>query len=248
MRFLIGEYSGCLQRVVAGALRSIGYGVDVATSDSELRSFVVTIDYEVIILDTNLPGGEATVSEVVRDLRRDGFRIPILVVSGNGGVDQLVKILDSGVDDCLVKAFNTREMLARVRALLRRPPSVQESILRLGNMECDAAASEVRCLGRPIDLKRKERRLLTILLRSNGRVVPKELLVTMLSEWSNEVSVNAIEALVSRLRKRLRAVQSGVAINTVHGTGYRLIRACTQLAPWQNCPSERTDSLQCGKR
>jgi len=109
--------------------------------------------------------------------------------------------------------------------LLRRPPSVQESILRIGNIEADAAASEVRCFGRPIDLKRKERRLLAILLRSNGRVISKELLVTMLSECSNELSVNAIEALVSRVRKRLRAVRSDVVINTVHGAGYRLSSA-----------------------
>src|SRR6516165_457681 len=128
MRFLIGECNGRLQSVVAGALRSVGYGVDIATSGPELRCFAEIINYELLILDANLPEGEAAVSEMVRGLRRDGFRIPILVVSGNGGVDQLVKILDSGADDCLVRAFNTREMLARVRALLRRPPSVQESI------------------------------------------------------------------------------------------------------------------------
>ena len=124
----------------------------------------------------------------------------------------------------MVKPFNNRELVARVRALLRRSTGVPKSVLCVGNIEADEA--EVRCFGKPVDLRLKERRLLIILLRQHGRVVPKEMLASALSE--GDVSVNAIEALVSRVRAKLRAVQSGIIISTVYGIGYRLVNAAGQ--------------------
>jgi DNA-binding response OmpR family regulator len=221
MRLLIGEHNGQLQNVAVNALRSAGFGVDIAKTAAELRSVVADVNYELMILNASLFGGEGTSSEMVRALRQDGLRVPILVISGNVAVDQCVKILDSGADDCLAKPFNNRELLARVRALLRRTPGIPKSVLRVGNIEADEA--EVRCSGKPVDLRLKERRLLTILLRQHGRVVPKEMLASALSD--GDVSLNAIEALVSRVRARLRAVQSGIIISTVYGIGYRLVNA-----------------------
>jgi DNA-binding response OmpR family regulator len=229
MRLLISESNGRLQTVVADALRAVGYGVDVAKSAAELRSAAAVINYDLVILDANLLDSDGTGSGMVRVLRREGVRVPILVTTGNSTVDQRVEILDCGAADCLVKPFNNRELLARVRALLRRPPRITKSFLRMGNIE--AHEVEVRCFDKPVDLRLKERRLFAILLRHNGGVVAKEMLVGAFSDHA--VSVNAIEALISRVRRRLRAVQSGIVIQTVHGLGYRLANtpASQSLAP-----------------
>src|SRR5215831_1632082 len=114
MRLLIGEQNGQLQSVVADALRGIGYRVDIAKSDAELRTVAAGIGYELMILDTSLTGSEKTESEMIRALRREGIRVPVLAICGNASVARCVEILDSGADDCLIKPFHNRELLARV--------------------------------------------------------------------------------------------------------------------------------------
>jgi DNA-binding response OmpR family regulator len=235
MRLLIGEQNGQLQSVVADALRGIGYGVDIAKSDAELRTVAAGIGYELMILDTSLSGSEKTESEMIRALRREGIRVPVLAICGNASVARCIEILDSGADDCLIKPFHNRELLARVRALLRRAPHAKKRLLRVGNLQVDEAASEVLCLGRPIDLRLTERRLLVALLRRSGWVVAKETLARILAERSCHLSVNAIEALVSRLRKRFRAVESGAVIHTIAGIGYRLAEASPHGPPSPRC-------------
>jgi DNA-binding response OmpR family regulator len=228
MRLLIAEHNGQLQTVSAQALRGVGYRVDVAKTTEELRSVIASIKYELIILDASLADHEGTRDQMVRSLRRQGLRTPILVISANCAVDECVQTLDSGADDFLVKPFNNRELLARVRALLRRPANAARNVLRIRNIEVDEAVCEVRCLGRPMDLRLRERQLLAILLRCCGRVVSKEMLARTLAAHSRSVSVNAVEALVSRVRKRLRVVESGIVILTICGIGYRLSDAIAQ--------------------
>jgi DNA-binding response OmpR family regulator len=205
--------------------------VDIAKTGAELRNAAAGIGYELMILDISVSAGDKTESELVRTLRREGIRVPVLVVSGDGSVERCVEILDSGADDCLVKPFNNRELLARVRALLRRTPRERKRILRVANIEADDTANEVLCLSRPLDLRPMERRLLVTLLRRSGRVVSKEMLAALLAEGSRHLSINAIEALVSRVRKRLGAVQSGVVVHTVPGIGYRLSEASNPPPP-----------------
>jgi two-component system, OmpR family, response regulator len=215
MRLLIGEHDGRMQTVVADALRRVGYSVDIGRNGSELRSMAAAVNYALLILN-----GEKTDSELVRALRRDDFRAPILVAAGT--IASLIDMLDSGADDGLLKPFNNRELLARVRALLRRCRRGPNKMLCVGNIELEEAAGEVRCLGRPIQLRLSERQLLRILVNRSGSVVAKETLAQTLSRRSRKVSVNAIEAVVSRVRKRLGSVQSGIVILTERGIGYRL--------------------------
>lgn len=224
MRLLIGEHNGQLRTVVADVLRNTGHKVDVAKTLEEFRDLLTGINYQLTILNADLPGAGRS-SELVRGMRREGFRAPILVISANGAAEQCVEILDSGADDCLIKPFHNQELLARVRALLRRSPRAVKTVLRIGNIEADEATSEVHCHGRPVDLRLSERRLLVNLLRGNGCVVSKAMLVRTFSDGSRHTSVNAIEALVSRVRKSLSVAQSGIVIHTVHGIGYRLADA-----------------------
>jgi two-component system, OmpR family, response regulator len=224
MRVLIGEHDGRMQTVVADALRRVGYSVDIARNGAELRSMVAAVNYALLILNAEEAG-----PALIRALRRDDFHALILVASGSAGC--LIKMLDCGADDGLLKPFNNRELLARVRALLRRCPRGAKSVVCAGNIELEEAAGEVRCLGRPIPLRLGERQLLRILLDRSGSVVSKEALAQTLSRCPGEVSMNAIEAVVSRVRKRLAAVQSGIVILTERGIGYRLSISKRQVAP-----------------
>ena len=221
MRLLLAEDSERLQELLAESLKGAGYMLDAATTCAELLRSVAATTYDLLIVDLGLPDGDGL--SAIRELRAKGISVPILIITARGSIDDRITGLDSGADDYLIKPFNHAELLARVRALLRRPSELPGPVLRRGNLEFDQAKDEVRCSGRPIQLRLSERRLLAVLMRRSGVVVAKSAIEGTLSQFSRELSPNAIEALVSRLRKALSDAESGIVIETVRGVGYRLI-------------------------
>ena len=220
MRVLLVEDSDRLQQLLAESLRSSGYSVDLVGTAAQFRTNATAIKYDLIVLDLGLPDEDGLIA--IKTLRSHGLTTPILIITARGSIEERVTGLDSGADDYLTKPFNHGELLARARALLRRPLQVLSPSLREGNTEIDEAKSEVRCSGRTVDLRLSERRLLALLMRRAGRVVAKSAIEEALSEFDRELTANAIEALVSRLRKALNNNDSGIAIDTVRGVGYRL--------------------------
>ena len=178
------------------------------------------MQYDLIVVDLGLPDGDGL--GAIRTLRSMGHSSPILIMTARGSVEDRVIGLDSGADDYLIKPFNHAELLARVRALLRRPSDLQGPVLKFGGVELDEARGEVSCSGKPIELRLSERRLLAVLMRRSGSVVAKSTIEDALSEIGRELSANAVEVLVSRLRKALSEGSTGVTIETVRGIGYRL--------------------------
>src|SRR5581483_4945210 len=221
MRLLLVEDSERLQELLSESLKSAGYLLDVVATVAELFSSVAAVNYDLLIIDLGLPDGDGLAA--IRKLRAMGKSVPILIITARGSVDDRISGLDSGADDYLIKPFNHAELLARVRALLRRPSELQGPILRRGKTEFDQAKDEVRCSGRPVPLRLSERRLLAALMRRSGAVVAKSAIEGTLSQFSRELSPNAVEALVSRLRRALSETESGIAIETVRGVGYRLV-------------------------
>jgi two-component system OmpR family response regulator len=220
MRLLLVEDSERLLGLLAESLRGAGFRLDLASSVADLMSTAATVDYDLILLDLGLPDGDGL--EAIRSLRAKGSKAPILILTARGDVSDRVVGLDAGADDYLIKPFNHAELLARVRALLRRPLDLKGPILRKGGIELDEASGEVRCRGVRLDLRPSERRLLAVLLRSAATVVPKSTIEEALSEFGREVSSNAVEALISRLRRALGAAHSGLSVETVRGVGYEL--------------------------
>jgi DNA-binding response OmpR family regulator len=220
MRLLLVEDSVRLQELLAEPLNRAGFGLDAVATTAELFGSVAAVQYDLLIIDLGLPDGDGL--DAIRSLRAMGLSVPILIITARGTVEDRVGGLDSGADDYLIKPFNHAELLARVRALLRRPPEFLGPVLRAGKTEIDAATGEVRCSGKCIDLRLSERRLLAILMRRSGSVVPKAALEDALSEFGRELSANAVETLVSRVRKALGDVPSGITIETVRGLGYQL--------------------------
>src|SRR5262245_2146435 len=220
MRLLLVEDNQRLRELLADSLNRAGYGVDGVGTVAELLSSASAVPYDLSIVDLGLPDGDGLMA--IRDLRRMGHGMPILVITARGSIEDRISGLDIGADDYLIKPFNHAELLARVRALLRRPTELHGPILCKGNLELDESSGQVSCAGTPIYLRLSERRLLALLLRRSECVVSKSSIEEALSEIGRELSANAVEVLVSRLRKALSEGSTGVTIETVRGIGYRL--------------------------
>jgi DNA-binding response OmpR family regulator len=176
-----------------------------------------------VLLDLGLPDGDGL--SLLRRLRHHYPGLPVLIITAKGSVDERIAGLDAGADDYLVKPFHHRELLSRCRAMLRRNPQAVQPVLEAGALRYDPATADLTCDGTVVPLPPRERSLMEILMREVGRVVPKRKLETALSEYGQEVTPNALELAVSRVRKRLQPLDTGVQIETVRGIGYLLRRA-----------------------
>jgi two-component system OmpR family response regulator len=219
MRILVAEDDEILAEGLRHCLHQAGYAVDCVRTGLEADAAVASGAFDLLILDLGLPrmGG----LEVLRRLRARQLPLPVLILTALDGVDDRVRGLDLGADDYLAKPFVLAELEARVRALARRGRS-GPPLLCHGTLSYDTVGKVAQINGEPIELSARELALLKILLQRPGRMVSKEHLVDHVCEWGEEVSTNAIEVYIHRLRKKLE--RGGVKIVTVRGLGYCLER------------------------
>lgn len=225
MRILLVEDDAVLVDGLSRSLRQHGYAVDAVgdglAADTALRSHMAAPAYDLMILDLGLP--KLSGWEVLKRARARDNALTVLILTAADHVDQRVRGLDAGADDYLAKPFELAELEARVRALTRRGAGGSaSSLLRQGPLVFDQVARQASIHEQPIDLSAREIGVLEILLLRSGRLVSKEQLVEHLCEWGEEVSTNAIEVYMHRLRKKLEP--GGVRIATVRGLGYCLER------------------------
>jgi two-component system response regulator TctD len=197
-------------------LRRDGHAVTWATDGEDVDNLIATEGFDVMILDLTLPATDGVT--ILRRLRRNGQDLPVLVTTARAEIDDKVSLLDLGADDYLVKPFDLRELDARLRAVVRRPAGHQSSELVLGDLAMDQGACTAAVAGRAIDLGLREFRLLELLATSAGRVVTRERLMSRLFDIGDGGSDNALELLVSRVRRKIAG--STVEIVTVRGVGY----------------------------
>ncbi len=220
MRILIAEDDRVLADALSRSLRTGGYAVDVVDAGDNAESALLAQPYDLVILDLGLP--QLPGLEVLRRLRSRRNVVPVLILTAADSVEQRVQGLDLGADDYMAKPFALTELEARVRALTRRAAGNGQNLLRHGDLSLDPVGRVASINEVPLDLSGRELGLLETLLRRAGRLVSKEQLVDHLCEWGDEVSNNAIEVYVHRLRKKLEP--GGVRIATVRGLGYCLER------------------------
>ena len=218
MRILVAEDDAILADGLTRTLRQTGHAVDWVKTGLEADSALDTDRFDLAILDIGLPKKSGL--DVLRTLRGRNSRMPVLILTALDGVHDRVRGLDAGADDYLAKPFELVELEARVRALSRRGLAGSRAMLNHGLLAYDPIARAARLNGDPIELSAREMSVLEIFLQRAGRPVSKEQLVSHLCEWGEEVSGNAIEVYVHRLRKKLEP--GGVRIATVRGLGYRL--------------------------
>ena len=219
MRILIAEDDQVLADGLLRSLRGAGAAVDHVASGSEADAALMTNnEFDLLILDLGLPKMHGF--EVLRKLRGRGSAVPVLILTAADSVEQRVKGLDLGADDYMAKPFALSELEARVRALTRRGAGGGPTVIRHGPLSFDQVGRIAYLNDHMLDLSARELGLLEVLLKRSGRLVSKEQLVDHLCEWGEEVSNNAIEVYVHRLRKKIES--GGVRIATVRGLGYCL--------------------------
>jgi len=225
MRILVVEDDAALASFLKKGLEAEHYAVDVAPDGEEARCAVSESDYDLIMLDLNLPKLDGL--EVLRALRRKQRSLPVLVVTGRSRIEDRVLALDGGADDCLIKPFSFSELSARVRALLRRRPVVNGLLLKVADLELNRVERTVQRSGKRIELTSKEFGLLEYLLRNAGHRVTRNMIVEHVWNLSFDTGTNVVDVYINYLRKKVDEGFTPRLIHTVRGVGYEL-----------RCPSE----------
>jgi two-component system OmpR family response regulator len=217
MRILIAEDDQVLADGLMRSLRVGGAAVDHVASGTEADAALMTnTEFDLLILDLGLPKMHGL--EVLKRLRSRGSSLPVLILTAADSLEQRVQGLDAGADDYMAKPFPLQELEARVRALVRRGAGSSTNLIRHGPLVYDQTGRVATIDGKMIDLSARELGLLEVLLQRSGRLVSKDQLVERLCEWGEEVTFNAIEVYVHRLRKKIE--KDPIRIATVRGLGY----------------------------
>jgi len=220
MRVLLVEDEERLAAAVAAGLSRAGFVVDAVGEAEDARAALAGVAYDAIVLDLGLPDADGM--DVLRELRRSDRATPVLILTARDALADRVAGLDGGADDYLLKPFELPELVARLKALLRRPAGALGVRLEVGDIAFDVGSRHVEVRGRALALSRRELLLLENLMRRAGRVAPKDVLEERLYGFGEEVGSNSLEVLVHRLRKKLAEAGAVAAIHTVRGLGYLL--------------------------
>ena len=218
MRFLLVEDNMQLAAAVLDRLSLDGHVVDHAGDLLTAEDYISTTDYDLILLDIMLPDGDGR--DFLNTQRARGKDMPVIVLTARSEVSDRVGALDMGADDYIPKPFDFAELEARCRAVLRRRSGTATNVQRFGDVTFNPLAGTLKTGDREIALRNRELRLLEVFFAAPGQIIPKPKLVDRLFSYDEDVSENAIEVYVGRLRKHLEG--SAVSIVTVRGLGYRL--------------------------
>ena len=221
MRLLLVEDEPTLAEAVAETLTKHNFIVDTARDGVSGLDFALSGIYDVIVLDIMLP--RLSGLEVLKKLRRESVKTPVLLLSALGETEDKIKGLDTGADDYLSKPFQMGELLARLRALLRRPSEVlQDGLLRYGDITLNPHSLELRKNGKGFFLTKKECQLLEYLLVNKGIVLSTDTIIEKIWGYDSDITDNNVQAYVSFLRKKLGLLETKVTVRNVRGVGYVL--------------------------
>lgn len=219
MRILVIEDETHLLQQICLQLESAGFVVDRSSDGREGLHIASEYPLDAAIVDLGLPGLSGL--EIISTLRKQGSLLPILILTAQGSWEDKVNGLETGADDYLTKPFQMEELLARIRALLRRSSGTPDSILIFGPISLDMATQAVKVDGNPISLTTFEYRLLELLMRNRGKIVSRQTITDYLYPHGEDHDSNVLEVIVGRLRRKLDPAGTLNPIETVRGRGYR---------------------------
>ena len=218
MRVLVVEDDDLVAQAIKQGLMQAGFTVDLTGSAEQAEAFLREENFDLAVIDIGLPKSDGLT--LIRQLRLRGETLPVLVLTARGGMEDMVSGLDVGADDYMAKPFRLPELVARIRALIRRSHSVADSCIRHDSLVLDSGRHSATLLGSPLDLTNREWAILETLLLSSPKVVSKDKLIQGIAGWDKEITPNAVEVHVSRLRTKLSP--GNIEIRTVRGIGYRI--------------------------
>jgi heavy metal response regulator len=220
MRILVIEDEPGVAQFVQQGLTEAGYAIDVARDGSEGLDYALGKAYDVIVLDIMLP--KMSGLDILCELREQRVKTPVLLLTARDTVDDRVKGLDFGADDYLVKPFAFPELMARVRALLRRPPLQAEPIMQLGDLVMDLSRHEVRRAGQVIELSQREFALLELLIRHPNQVLTRTQIMEHVWNFNFYSETKVVDVYIGYLRRKIEQDYAYPLIHTIRGVGYRL--------------------------
>jgi len=217
MRILLIEDDELVADAIVRGLGRAGFTVDHAASAERARAALHTDHFDLAVVDIGLPGADGLT--LLGALRQEGRAMPVLILTARDALTDKIRAFDLGADDYLMKPFEQAELIARCRALIRRANLAPSGIVRLGRLTIDLNGHQLQIDAQPVELTRREWLMLETLAHNIGRIVSKERLMQALSGWEQDLTPNAVETHISRLRSKLGAA---ALIRTVRGLGYRL--------------------------
>jgi DNA-binding response OmpR family regulator len=218
MRVLVVEDDRKTAAFICKALKAENFAVDMLNNGDEALAAVSTSSFDALVLDIMLAGRDGL--SVLRQLRIQGNRIPVLLLSARGEVNERIEGLDAGADDYLAKPFALEELLARVRALVRRGGEARPVVLRVGDLKLDTTTHVAERGGRAIELTAREYRLLEHLMRSAGRICTRMMLIEKVWDYSFDPGSNIVDVYVRKLRDKIDRGANTSLVHTVRGVGY----------------------------
>jgi len=222
MKLLVVEDEHKIANAIKQGLEQESYAVDVAYDGDQGLANALTESYDLMILDRMLPGSVDGIA-ICKQVRQKGIHTPVLMLTAKDQINDRVVGLDSGADDYLVKPFAFEELLARIRALLRRPKDTASPILRVKDLSLDPASFSVKRHDKTINLSKREFALLEYLMRNKGRILSKQNIINHVWDFDADVLPNTVEVYMGYLRQKIDKPFKGAAlIHTVRGFGYRL--------------------------
>jgi two-component system, OmpR family, copper resistance phosphate regulon response regulator CusR len=220
MRILLVEDEEKVSRFIVRGLAAEGFAVDGAGDGAAGLELATTYDYDLIVLDLMLPGLSGT--EVLRRIRANNHRVPILMLTARDAVADKVEHLEAGADDYLTKPFAFAELMARVKALLRRGSVERPSVLRVADLDLDRLSQQVKRASRRIELTAKEYSLLEYLMANAGRVLSRTMIIDHVWDQSFDGATNIVDVYVRHLRSKVDDGHDKKLIRTVRGVGYKI--------------------------
>ena len=220
MRILVVEDETSIANFVRQGLTEAGYAVDVARDGHEGLNYALAADYDVLVLDIMLP--KLNGLNLLRELRQHGDKTPTLMLTARDTIDNRVEGLDAGADDYLVKPFAFPELMARVRALLRRPPLQMDTVLQVCSLEMNTATREVRYNGRLIELRPREYAVLEYLMRHPNQVLTRTQIGEHVWNFDFYNESNVVDVYIGYLRRKFAKADGQPIIHTIRGVGYRI--------------------------
>ena len=220
MRLLVVDDNAKLRGLLSDLFTGARYAVDTVGSIADALEALSVAQYDLVLMELNLPDGDG--GELLRTMRRRGLGMPVLIGTTVTDVERKVEALDDGADDVMIKPYLSDELLARIRALLRRPASVLSRVISVGNVSLDMRSRALRVDGDTLDMPRREIAVLETLMRNRAQLVAKRTLEEAVYCFRDDVSPNALEAAISRVRRRLEGAGASVRINAARGLGYML--------------------------
>jgi len=220
MRILVVEDEPGVARFVEQGLTESGYAVDIACDGQEGLDYALAADYDLIVLDIMLPKMNGL--ELLQEIRDRRVKTPVLLLTARDGLDDRVQGLDVGADDYLVKPFAFPELLARLRALLRRPPLQVDMVMQVGDLRMDLSRREVRRAGQVIELSQREFALLELLMRHPNQVLTRTQIMEHVWNFNFYSETKVVDVYIGYLRRKIEQGFAYPLIHTIRGVGYKL--------------------------